>query len=522
MQPTASSDAMTLLQGLTETVDRLAAEVAAIRAQQTVDNQFQLELVKFLQATRDEGRARHETIVSAVKAFGGDGDAGSQDAGRGLAEIIARYSDQTQKNTERVAVELLRQINQVKQVANAAVRKLPQTGRIRCVFLVHVFEAWDALADVYQAMLEDARFEPLVATIHRRFPGDKGYGGEETTSKALSDIGVRHLRLGLSDSMEALDILRSLAPDVIFRQSHWENDVPPGFRTPELSFARLCSVPYGTSLVQRFMVDERIDGDVSSFAFDQTYHRVAWRIFCETDVTRSYFQGFQRSDPEKFVLSGFPKLESLQRAGQREAWPLPPRGERAFRVIWAPHHSVGDRWLAFGVFHLMYRQMLDWARSAPDIEFVLKPHPALMKSLILEGRLTQDILDAYLREWESLDNCCVRTGQYAELFAASDLMITDGLSFLTEYQLFRKPLIFIDSRRHVPFNTIGALAEACAHRVRSFEDMKQAALDYKAGKAWPFEAEREKLLSILFPNDKPAASVILDSIHDGLRGGNGS
>jgi hypothetical protein len=268
--------------------------------------------------------------------------------------------------------------------------------------------------------------------------------------------------------------------------------------------------------VQKFMHNERVDGDVSSFAFDQFYHRAAWRIFCETEFTKAYFQGFSHSHPEKFVLSGFPKLESLQRSGKKEFWPLSGGERRGYRVIWAPHHSVGDSWLAFGVFHLMYRQMLDWARSAPDIEFVLKPHPALMKSLILEGRLKQSTLDEFVGEWERLANCCICTGQYAGLFAASDLLVTDGLSFLTEYQLFRKPLIFIDSGRHVPFNAIGNLAQACTHRVHSFAEMRQAVLGYKAGAAWPFAQEREELLRVLLPNDRPAAGVILDSIFDGF------
>lgn len=516
MQTEYSSDLIGLLHDLTASLNTVASEVAAIRAQQSVDNEFQLELVRFLELTRNEQRAQSETLLAAIAKKNASTSVGPDET-RGLVEIVSRYSENIQKSVEHRGAELLRQINLVKQVANAAVRKLPPNGkRVRCVFLVHVVEAWDALSDVYQAMLEDERFEPLVATIHRRFPGDKGYGGEEITSRALSEGGVRHLRLGMSDSMEALDILKALGPDVIFRQSHWDNDVPPGFRTPELLFARLCSVPYGTSLVQRFMINERVEGDVSSFAFDQAYHRVAWRIFCETELTKSYFQGFRHSDPEKFVLAGFPKLESLRRSGTREVWPLSGGERRGYRVIWAPHHSVGDTWLAFGVFHLMYRQMLDWARSAPDIEFVLKPHPALMKSLILEGRLRQNTLDEFVQEWERLPNCCICTGQYAELFAASDLLVTDGLSFLTEYQLFRKPLIFIDSGRHVPFNAIGNLAQACAHRVHSFEEMRQAVLDYKAGADWSFAQEREELLKILLPNDRPAAGVILDSIFDGI------
>lgn len=517
MQTERSSDLIGLLHELTASLNTAMSEIAAIRAQQRVDNEFQLELVKFLELTRNEQRSQSESLLATIEKR----TAGAQpisDVKPEVAEILARTSENIQKHVDHRSGEILRQINLVKQAANAAVRKLPPAGkRIRCVFLIHVVEAWDALSDVYQAMLEDDRFEPLVCTIHRRFPGDKGYGGEELTSQALSENGIRHLRLGMNDSMEGLDILRALGPDVIFRQSHWENDVPPGFRTPELLFARLCAVPYGTSLVQKFMHSERVQAEVSPFAFDQGYHRSAWRIFCETEVTRDYFRGFRHSDPEKFVLSGFPKLESLQRAGKKEAWPLSGGERRAYRVIWAPHHSVGDNWLAFGVFHLMYRQMLDWARNAPDIEFVLKPHPALMKSLILEGKLRQDVLDDFVREWERLPNGCICTGQYAELFAASDLLLTDGLSFLTEYQLFRKPLVFIDSGRHVPFNAIGNLAQACAHSVHSFEDAKRAVLDYRAGAAWPFVQQREELLKILLPNDRPATGLILEAIFDGIR-----
>jgi hypothetical protein len=241
MQTERSSDLIGLLHDLSANLSTVASEIAAIRAQQSVDSQFQLELVKFLELTRNEQRGQSETLLAAIERKKSSAPAGP-DATREVAEIVSRVSEQIQKVVEHRSAELLRQIHHVKQVANAAVRKLPPEGqRIRCVFLVHVVEAWDALSDVYQAMLEDERFEPLVATIHRRFPGDKGYGGEEITSKALSEAGVRHLRLGMSDSMEALDILKSFGPDVIFRQSHWDNDVPPGFRTPEL--CSLASAP---------------------------------------------------------------------------------------------------------------------------------------------------------------------------------------------------------------------------------------------------------------------------------------
>jgi CDP-glycerol glycerophosphotransferase (TagB/SpsB family) len=128
-------------------------------------------------------------------------------------------------------------------------------------------------------------------------------------------------------------------------------------------------------------------------------------------------------------------------------------------------------------------------------------------------------LDWFVEQWDSLPNCCTETMRYGELFDASDIILTDGVSFLYEYHLFRKPLIFFDSGVHAPFNKLGKLVEKAAHRVFSFEEMKAAALEYKAGKAWELVTEREELLKVIQPFEKKASQIILDTIADDIRNG---
>jgi hypothetical protein len=382
---------------------------------------------------------------------------------------------------------------------------------------VHAIESWDAQIDLYEAMLLDDRFEPLVVSINRRFPGDAGYGGEAQTSAELEKAGVRHIRLGMEPSWPALDILRALQPDVVFRQSQWEQDVPPAFATSRLNFARICSVPYGMSIVGKFSPGDQSVGGVNEQSFDQYYHRMAWRVFCETEQTRDYFLQFGHSDPEKFIVSGYPKLTRLLRAREEaESWPIAAAGERRFRVIWAPHYSVKTDWLGFGTFDQIYGDFLAWARERPDIDFVLKPHPALFTFAVRSGALAQHELDAFQEAWQALPNCALELGTYAKLFAASDLMVTDGLSFFTEYPIFGKPLIFLDSGRHVPMNALGDAALAAAHHVSTFEAMKAAVEGYAGGAAWMFEKQRQALLKVLFPREQEPMEIILGSIADGF------
>jgi len=494
-------------------LDKIGQDISELREHQQLNGEVMLEVAKFFELLLKTGDAQTGATLRAI-----------QDAEINTQDLVMQSTNDIVKLLVKLFTDshqsLQQQFHMLKQLGNAAVRKIPVTSApIRSVFLVHAIESWDALADVYEAMLDDPRFDPIVATINRHFPGDSSYGGVEKTSEALTAMGVRHLRLGMQDSYEALDILRALQPEIIFRQSHWEGDVPPGFRTQEIGFARICAIPYGMSIVQYFSSGEAglEGGRLSSWAFDQPYHRVAWRIFCETEQTREYFKSFLHSDPGKLVLTGFPKLHRLQKAIGQGRWPIADGNKRAFRVIWAPHYSVGNSWLGFGVFHQIYAQMLNWAKSDPDTQFVLKPHPALFNFVKSEGVVPSDALEAFRKQWDELPNCATYEGPYAELFDASDILITDGLSFLTEYQLFGKPLVFFDSKRHVPLNALGKMALACAHHVYSFDEFRAVTEEYRNGRPLGFEKERQLLLKTLLPSEVPPVKIILDDIAEGCR-----
>ena len=178
----------------------------------------------------------------------------------------------------------------LRQIGHLASRKIGTSGpRIRS-------SSWStpsrALGRADRPVRGHAARRPVRAAGRQHQPplsGDAGYGGEAQTSAALQKAGVRHIRLGMEPSWPALDILRAIQPDVILRQSQWEQDVPPAFATSRLSFARICSVPYGMSIVGKFSPGDESVGGVNEQSFDQYYHRMAWRVFCETEQTRDYF-----------------------------------------------------------------------------------------------------------------------------------------------------------------------------------------------------------------------------------------
>ncbi len=75
---------------------------------------------------------------------------------------------------------------------------------------------------------------------------------------------------------EGLDYLKSIYPDVIFRQSPWERDIDEEFSIERLRFSKVCYAPYyGIQFLRHFTPEDPVD-----YHCDQEFHRKAWAIFC--------------------------------------------------------------------------------------------------------------------------------------------------------------------------------------------------------------------------------------------------
>ncbi len=491
------------LDALASKIEHVGSRLDALIQNNEMNGEIQIEVVKLLQHMQNAQLDLDSKVDELSNAVTTTADGGLRSD---LSKIgLAIVHDSRQKTID---------IASLKQTANMALREQTRgIFPIRTVFLIQSIPMWDALSDVYDAMVADDRFDPIIISIHVGILGRGVFEGEEKVSSAFSEKGIPHLRFNMDDSYAALDILKALKPAVIFRQQQWDMGVQPAFRTQELTFTRLCYVPYALSLAAS--LGDAVVTDVSALGFDQPFHRAAWRIFCETPKIQEYFRSFEHSDPKKFITSGFPKFDRLLADVDAPSWPISHQDRQNFKVVWAPHYSLGKGGgLGFGVFDRIWEQMLSWARQSPDIDFVLKPHPALFGSV-----LNPEARTMFRNAWNNMPNCAFSEEQYGPLFAASDLMISDGLSFLAEYPLFNKPLVFFDSQNHVEFNDLGKLAEAASRRVTTFDQLKHAVLEYKNGKAWEFEDERKALFDSIIPHRGQASAVILDTIAEGIRDG---
>jgi CDP-glycerol glycerophosphotransferase (TagB/SpsB family) len=394
------------------------------------------------------------------------------------------------------------------------------TTPIKVVFLSFYFEAWDALAEVWQLMVEDDRFEPTVISIPRRLTGEEGFIDEGRVSEFYDSIGVPHLRFDFADSNEGLQRLKDMAPDYVFINYPWQRNYQLGYRVEQLSeFTKVCYVPY-YSLP---LVNEPGEIGIAPHLYQQRSHQLASLIFTQDATVKGAYAQTERGNSHVH-LTGSPKIDGLLREAKlgAQSWPIQgksvlqgqPVPQRNYRIIWAPHHSYGANWLNFGMFAQMYQGMLKFARQHPHVDIVLRPHPFLFGTLQDRDVLSKGDLEDWLEDWHDLDNTAIDTqGGYAALFRATDLMVTDGISFIGEFPLITgRPTVFLENPGHWEFSPLGEIAAAANIRLTSF-DAFEALFDEIQTQGLPDYSEQiAALRAAASPYPGQAAARILDVV----------
>jgi len=185
-------------------------------------------------------------------------------------------------------------------------------------------------------------------------------------------------------------------------------------------------------------------------------------IFLESQAARDLMGDFAPVLRNRMLVTGHPKLGVYLEP--------PPADLRLWkcsaakrRIIWAPHFTVtNDRTPHTSLDYFEYSEFfLEYARTHPDVDLVLRPHPELFAHMVSAGIKTRAEASAYRERFGALPNGQVyEGGDIFTMFRHSDALILDSISFLLEYLPTGKPICFLDSLRRQRLNPIG---EALLH-----------------------------------------------------------
>lgn len=397
-----------------------------------------------------------------------------------LEDLRARLDDLTQEaHSGRRSAEM------------AARRQGLRRERVRVVVLVHNTTVWGSLAELVDLMTRAEDFDPVVVSIPHDYDRRRGQQhGESEVHALLQSAGVEHLRVRETQLDSAAELLRALDPDIVVRQSQWDADVDGAFSTASLAWVRLVLVPYEMANI----VQVEVQGDPPvDPAVDLPFHRAAWLVFVASELSLQGAREASLVGGRQFRAVGHPKADALRRT--EPLWPLPaagaltvggalpgvgvlpdtgslpaagarpPTAQRRRRVLWSATHSFMTGWHDFGMFPWTKDAMLEWAQEDAGTDFVFIHHPHFPTTVArADSPVTAEEYRAWESRWQALPNATVHHGHYAEVLAATDVVVTDGLSMMCEPQVLATPVFFLEREGHAPFNRVGEQFLTGVHR----------------------------------------------------------
>ena len=150
--------------------------------------------------------------------------------------------------------------------------------------------------------------------------------------------------------------LKEIGADIVFLDTPYEHTLPKEYRIDEISkFALTCYVPYG------FMIP-----DTPQINFNNDFHNMCWRIFCETKVHKRLYQKHGSVGGINAIPLGFPKLDDykLLKTENAKYWKINKnKYPKTKRIIWAPHHSFTNGSMLFSTFDKNYQFFFDLAKK---------------------------------------------------------------------------------------------------------------------------------------------------------------
>jgi hypothetical protein len=318
--------------------------------------------------------------------------------------------------------------------------------RIHCVFLVQLPQLWPSWNTLWRAMMSDPQFRVTVVAL----PFVSRDHADSKLPQFLLGHGVPYV------PESAFDLVSSSA-DVVFVQSPYDETRPPQYSAEAILRAapRLAYVPYALD----------IGGGKDNFRlqFDLPVQQKAWRVFVRSQRYKSMFGRYCSAGSDHVVVTGHPRSDMVLGLGSEkfDDGAFAKLGERP-AVLWNPHFSfdAGARYSTFMQWKDCLARLI---AERSDVAFIVRPHPFLRGSLVRSGTMTESEVDQYFRKLAELPNAVVdESEEYLPAFKRSDAMISDVSSFLLEYFLTGKPILYLRSSDSSGLNDDGDIVERIA------------------------------------------------------------
>ena len=379
--------------------------------------------------------------------------------------------------------------------------------KITIIFLVYIPQLFSSYESVYEEMLADERFEPVIVLSPMRTKSGEyklRFSYATQLEETMKKRGYSYL-WAYKDG-EWLDIY-SLNPDGIFYQTPYTtSQLPLVCREHHYcEHIRVMNTPYGVLTV------ENIASLLDSAEYYSGFLQNCWRLFFDKSNYDVFINDEYLSD--KIILSGTPKVDFYKRGIKTRDTYFTSCSSK--KILYTPTWMASAGRSSFLQCHEYFSKLI----TNRDIELVIRPHPLLIPELESSGLIDKPKLDCILNSFRNQGNCLLDlTGDYRSALLTADFAVMDISSLIYEYLPTGKPLILMAQNEDM-FKVQHVIKSIC-YIAENLEQLENYIAMLFKGEDPLYDKRMQAVgdLSGLFPNGGTNGAYITDYIAQNIRG----
>jgi len=352
----------------------------------------------------------------------------------------------------------------LKKIKNKIFNEL--TGKkIKVVFFCCEFATFPTYKYLYDKMINDDRFVCDLVHIPFFHP-DKKYNQNEEIEEYFKN-GYKEIKLSCNYS------IKENSPDIAFFLKPYDL-IPKEFYIDEIKKVVPLNIyiPYGMEIGSTM--------ESMRYQYQLPLHDEAW--FCVSYSKEHYKRAskYSKSKGKNFKFIGHPRMDlvNVDLSNTPEYIKIKELAKGRKIVLWNPHFTIGkgDNWGSFKEYGIA---ILKYFSKHKELFLLYRPHPFLKESLNLEyGNNSKKINDYNNILSNNLDNIYLdESGNYLVSMKVSDFMISDSNSFVPEYLIYEKPVIYTKKKNVTGFknDSLEKMLYTCNSKKDIFENIEKLA-----------------------------------------------
>ncbi len=302
--------------------------------------------------------------------------------------------------------------------------------KIRVVFFCYEYQTFPTFKSVYDLMKNSDDF--ICDLVHVPFyHTDKKYDGK----KELCDYKINNY----SEVIEYDEYdLSSCSPDVAFFLKPYDL-IPKQYYIDEIEkvVETIIYIPYGMEI--------GATKESMRYQFQLPLHDKA--TMCISYCSKHYERAkkYSKSKGKNFYYIGHTRMDLVNEdfSSEKDYASIVKKAHGRKIFLWNPHFTIGDgdNWGSFKLYGL---DILKCFSNHKELFLLYRPHPFLEMAIENEYKDNKEVINEYnslLRN--NKDNIYVdHSGNYLISMQVSDVLISDANSFVPEYLIHNKPVIY--------------------------------------------------------------------------------